>query len=49
LLLTTLGSAFAFAQSTRKPNVIVILSDDMGYTDIGRFNAPGGVKDIRTS
>jgi arylsulfatase A-like enzyme len=34
----------AFAQSARKPNVIFILVDDMGYADLSSF----GSKDIRT-
>lgn len=43
LLLLCLAS-LSQAQSARKPNVIFILSDDMGYADIGSY----GVKDIRT-
>src|SRR5262247_3074201 len=34
----------AFAQSARKPNVIFILVDDMGYADLSSY----GSKDIRT-
>jgi len=34
----------AFAQAARKPNVIFILVDDMGYADLSSF----GSKDIRT-
>src|SRR5215813_3117895 len=34
----------AFAQPARKPNVIFILVDDMGYADLSGF----GSKDIRT-
>jgi arylsulfatase A-like enzyme len=37
-------TAAAAAQAPRKPNVVVFLSDDMGYADIG----PYGAKDIRT-
>jgi arylsulfatase A-like enzyme len=32
------------AQSARRPNVVFILSDDMGYADIGSY----GARDIRT-
>jgi arylsulfatase A len=38
------GAAGVFAQTARKPNIIFILSDDMGYADIGSY----GAKDIRT-
>lgn len=44
LLLSLFCTAIAVAQAARKPNVIFILSDDMGYADIGSY----GVKDIRT-
>lgn len=37
-LFATLGSA-AVAQIAKKPNIIVILADDMGYSDIGAFGA----------
>ena len=43
-LLTAVCSPITMAQPARKPNVIFILSDDMGYADIGSY----GVKDIRT-
>ena len=44
LSLVLLQAAVALAQPARKPNVIFILSDDMGYADIGSY----GAKDIRT-
>jgi arylsulfatase A len=44
LLLSLSCSALALAQSARKPNIIFILSDDMGYADIGSY----GARDIRT-
>lgn len=44
LAIWLLLAAGAFAQPKRKPNVIFILSDDMGVADIGSY----GVKDIRT-
>lgn len=44
LAVCALLAAGAFAQPKRKPNVIFILSDDMGVADIGSY----GVKDIRT-
>ena len=37
-------SAFTLAQGMRKPNVIFILVDDMGYADLSSY----GSKDIRT-
>jgi arylsulfatase A-like enzyme len=37
-------SAFTLAQGVRKPNVIFILVDDMGYADLSSY----GSKDIRT-
>jgi len=42
--LLLLPSLFAFAASPTKPNVIVIVADDLGYADVG-FN---GCKDIST-
>jgi arylsulfatase A-like enzyme len=44
LLLLCLLACTAFAQSPRKPNVIFILVDDMGYGDLSCY----GSKDIRT-
>ena len=37
LLLVILPS---FAPAANKPNIIIILADDMGYGDIGAFGAP---------
>ena len=34
-LLALMGSATAFAQQTNKPNVVFILSDNVGYGDLG--------------
>ncbi|MGX5853576.1 sulfatase family protein [Dyadobacter jiangsuensis] len=39
-----LASLTAQAQNHRKPNIVVILADDLGYGDIGTF----GATDIRT-
>src|SRR5687767_3469310 len=39
-----LGAADVQAQGAKKPNIIVILADDLGYADIGAF----GGKDIPT-
>src|SRR3954468_8046969 len=41
MLLTALASQAAAAE---RPNIIVILADDLGYADIGRF----GAKDFET-
>ena len=37
LLVCTLGS---FAQSSNKPNVIIIFNDDLGYQDLGCYGSP---------
>ena len=44
LLLTGLISPAAQSPVTDKPNVVLIMTDDMGYADIGSYGAP----DIRT-
>ncbi len=43
-ILLLAGAGSVFAQPARKPNVIFILVDDMGYADLSSF----GSKDIRT-
>lgn len=35
--LLALASAFVFAAEPRRPNVIVIMADDMGYSDLGCY------------
>jgi arylsulfatase A len=37
LLVCTLGS---FAQNSKKPNVIIIFNDDLGYQDLGCYGSP---------
>ena len=43
VLLPFAASAFS-AESTKKPNVIVILSDDYGYGSLGCYGAPTALK-----
>lgn len=44
ILVTVLFLSNGYSQNTQKPNVIIILADDLGYADVG-FN---GCKDIPT-
>ena len=37
LLITALASALQGAEKSQRPNIIVILADDMGYSDIGCY------------
>ncbi len=39
LLICTLGMAFHPAIAAEKPNVVLLLADDLGYTDIGAFGS----------
>jgi arylsulfatase A len=39
LFLLCLLGTLSFAQATRKPNVVIIFIDDMGYGDIGPFGS----------
>ena len=45
LLLTVFCSSFIMAQNSKKPNIIVILTDDMGFADVG---IQGSEKDLLT-
>lgn len=40
LLCTYLPTVFSVAQDEKKPNVIVIFTDDQGYEDVGVFGSP---------
>ena len=33
----TLTSMYAYAQQDNRPNIIVILADDLGYSDMGCY------------
>lgn len=44
ILFCTLGTSAAFAAEVRKPNIVFILADDLGYRELGSF----GQKLIRT-
>ncbi|SMP41429.1 Arylsulfatase A [Neorhodopirellula lusitana] len=44
LLLITLTASAAFADTPPRPNIVVIMCDDLGYSDVGFSGAP----DIRT-
>jgi hypothetical protein len=37
LFLATLPHTISFAQASRKPNIIFVLADDMGYRDLSAF------------
>jgi arylsulfatase A len=39
-ILLVIGWGSAFAENTRKPNVILIMADDLGYQDLGCFGHP---------
>ena len=38
-LLSTFLCQFAFAQADERPNFLLIMVDDMGYTDIGAYGS----------
>jgi arylsulfatase A len=40
MLILCMGFAFSTLAAVRKPNVVVLLSDDLGYEDIGCYGGP---------
>jgi uncharacterized sulfatase len=40
VVLVALATTVSWAQAPRRPNVVVIFADDLGYGDIGAFGAP---------
>jgi arylsulfatase A-like enzyme len=39
LLLISLSFTFSFAQKSEKPNIIIILADDLGFSDLGCYGS----------